>query len=52
MEAEEGKRKTSAAERGETLEKYIQDDNFNLPISLALFILVIYILVGCIVFPM
>ena len=35
-----------------TLEELIQDDNFNLPISIALLILVIYILVGCFVFPM
>lgn len=35
-----------------TLEELIQDDNFNLPISLALLILIIYIIVGCAIFPM
>jgi uncharacterized membrane protein len=36
----------------QTLEELIGDDNFNLPISLALLILVIYILIGCFVFPL
>lgn len=29
---------------------YFSDDNFNLPVSLALFILVLYMIIGCFVY--
>ncbi|KAB7502716.1 hypothetical protein Anas_13684, partial [Armadillidium nasatum] len=31
-------------------DKYFSDGNFNLPISLALFILILYMIIGCIIY--
>ncbi|KAL7645882.1 UNVERIFIED_CONTAM: hypothetical protein RMT77_002779 [Armadillidium vulgare] len=35
---------------GEGDDKYFSDGNFNLPISLALFILILYMIIGCIIY--
>lgn len=42
----------SVGETPESEDITLVDDNFNLPISLALFILLVYIMIGCVLYTM